>query len=217
MEDLMAEKKAKLPRFTTPKGIAKYPWLSRPDTQFNADGVYKVNLLIPADEARELCAALDSAADEAVVLARAAAKSPAIAKTIKRAEPYGPALDDQGEDTGNIEFKFKMNAKVTFKDGTIKPMKPFIYDAKQKQLLVCPNVYGGSVLKVNFSPAPYYAAVSKTAGVSLRINAVQIVELVTGGGGSASGFGFAEEADGFDGATIETPAGAAGAEGSTDF
>jgi hypothetical protein len=216
MEDLMAEKKAKLPRFTTPKGIAKYPWLSRPDTQFNADGVFKVNLLIPAAEASELCAALDSAADEAVVLARAAAKSPAIAKTIKRAEPYGPALDDQGEDTGNIEFKFKMNAKVTFKDGTVKPMKPLFYDAKQKQLLICPNVYGGSVLKVNFTAAPYYAAVSKTAGISLRINAIQIVELVTGGGGSATGFGFAEEADGFDGSTLDAPA-EAGAEGSSDF
>jgi hypothetical protein len=110
-----------------------------------------------------------------------------------------------------------MNAKVTFKDGTVKPMKPFFYDAKQKQLLVCPNVYGGSVLKVNFSPAPYYAASSKSAGISLRINAIQIIELVTGGGGNASGFGFAEEADGFDGSTIETPTEAAGAQGSSDF
>ena len=213
----MADKKAKLARHTSPKGIAKYPWLSRPDTQFNADGVYKVNLLIPAAEASELCKALDKAADEAVAIAQAAAKSPAIAKTVKRAEPYGPALDDQGEDTGNIEFKFKMNAKVTFKDGTVKPMKPFFFDAKGKPLAICPNVYGGSGLKVNFSPAPYFAAASKTAGVSLRINAIQIIDLVTSGGGNASGFGFAEEADGFDGSTVETPAAAAGAEGSSDF
>jgi len=215
----MAEKKAKLTRLTSPKGIAKYPWLSHPDTQFNTDGVFKVNLLIPAAEASELCAQLDVAADEAVQIAQAAAKSPAIAKAIKRAEPYGPQLDDQGEETGNIEFKFKMNAKVTFKDGTVKPMKPFFFDAKGKPLAVCPNVYGGSELKVNFSPAPYYAAVSKTAGVSLRINAVQIITLVTGGGGNASGFGFAEEADGFDGATMapEEKAAAAGAEGSSDF
>jgi len=212
----MADKKAKLARHTSPKGIAKYAWLNRPDTQFVADGVYKVNLLIPAAEASELCAALDSAADEAVAIAQAAAKSPAIAKTVKRAAPYGPALDDQGEDTGNIEFKFKMNAKVTFKDGTVKPMKPFFFDAKGKPLAVCPAVYGGSELKVNFSPAPYFAAASKTAGVSLRINAIQIITLVSGGGGNASGFGFAEEADGFDGSTIETPA-AAGAEGSSDF
>jgi len=213
----MAEKKAKLPRITSPKGIAKYPWLSRPDTQFNTDGVYKVNLLIPADEASELCATLDAAADEAVKIARAAAKSPAIAKMVKRAEPYTPALDDQGEDTGNIEFKFKMNAKVTFKDGTVKPMKPFFFDAKGKPLAVCPNVYGGSGLKVNFSPAPYFAAASKTAGVSLRINAIQIIDLVTSGGGNASGFGFAEEADGFDGASMAPAEAGAIAEASSDF
>jgi hypothetical protein len=212
----MAEKKAKLARITTPKGIARYPWLSNADTQFNADGVYKVGLLIPAAEARELCAQLDAAADEAVKAAQAAAKSPALAKTVKRAEPYNIFLDEQGEDTGNIEFKFKMNAKVTFKDGTVKAMKPFFFDAKGKPLAVCPAVYGGSGLKVNFSPAPYYAAASKTAGVSLRINAVQIIDLVTGGGGSASGFGFAEEADGFDGSSLPAEE-AAAAGSSSDF
>lgn len=214
---MAVEKKPKLARITSPKGIAKYPWLSRPDTQFNTDGVFKVNLLIPEAEAVGLCSVLDNAAAAALATARSAAKNPAIAKAITLAPPYSKALDDAGEETGNIEFKFKMNAKVTFSDGKTRDMKPAFFDAKGKALDECPNVYGGSVLKVNFSPAPYYAAAGKQAGVSLRINAVQIIELVTGGGGNAAGFGFAEEADGFDSATLAPSGGSEAKEGSSDF
>jgi hypothetical protein len=215
----MAEKRKQLPRITTPKGVAKYPWLSNPDTQFDADGVYKIDLIIPAGECTELCAALDAAADEAFELAKSKAKSPVIAKQIKRADPYTAALDDAGEDTGKILFRFKMKAKVTMKDGTVKTMKPFIFDAKGVQLAVCPAVYGGSVCKVNFSPSPYYAANNKQAGVSLRINAVQIIELVTGGARDAAGYGFGQEEGGFEQGTVENGGEGSGtaAEGSGDF
>ena len=37
--------------FTTPKGIAQYPWLSKPDTKFSEEGDYKVNLILNAEEA----------------------------------------------------------------------------------------------------------------------------------------------------------------------
>lgn len=200
----MAQQKAKLPKHTTPKGIAKYPWLSKPDTQFNPTGVYKVSLLIPQAEARGLIEILDTAAGEALAAAKANAKSPAIAKQIQLAPSYHIEVDDAGEETGNIEFRFKQNAVVTFKDGTTKEMKPFIFDAQGKQMQVCPNVYGGSILRVNFTPAPYYNASSRSAGISLRINAVQIVELVTGGG-SASGFGFGVEEEGFDSTGFVVP------------
>jgi hypothetical protein len=214
---MAVEKKAKLVRITSPKGIAKYPWLSRPDVQFNTDGVFKVNLLIPEAEAVGLCSALDNAAAAALADAKAKAKNPALAKAITLAPPYSKAVDDAGEETGDIEFKFKMNARVTFSDGKTRDMKPAFFDAKGKAMEECPNVYGGSVLKVNFSPAPYYAASSKSAGVSLRINAVQIIELVTGGGGTATGFGFAEEADGFDSDTLQSTGGTVASEGSSDF
>ena len=31
---------------TTPKGIAQYPWLSKPDTKFSEEGEYKVNVIL---------------------------------------------------------------------------------------------------------------------------------------------------------------------------
>lgn len=203
----MSEKKARLPRITSPKGVAKYPWLSNCDTQYNTDGVYKINLLIPAAEAVELCATLDAAAEAAFVKAKTEAKTPAIAKLISMRKPYTSELDEAGEETGNIEFKFKMYAKVKMKDGSIKTMKPFIFDSKGVQMTVCPAVYGGSVCRVNFTPAPYYVAKDKEAGVSLRLNAVQIITLVTGGRGDAKSLGFGAEEGGFEASTIDTPGG----------
>lgn len=188
----MARKK--LLRITTPKGVARYPWLSNPDVQFNTDGVYKVNLLIPVEECADLCAKLDELAEESYKDAVSKAKTPAIAKQIKKAAPYSLFCDPQtGEETDKVEFKFKMNAKIKTATGEYKTMKPFAFDAKGNQVVVIPNVYGGSVLKVNFSPSPYYAANNKSAGISLRMNAFQIIDLVTGGGGSAEGYGFGEE------------------------
>jgi hypothetical protein len=38
-------------RLTTPKGYAQYPYLKDPDTKFNPDGDYKVNLAMDDNEA----------------------------------------------------------------------------------------------------------------------------------------------------------------------
>ena len=39
---------------TTPKGIAQYPWLSKPDTKFSEEGEYKVNVILTKEEASPL-------------------------------------------------------------------------------------------------------------------------------------------------------------------
>ena len=45
-------------KIVSPKGIAVYPWLNRPDTKFSADGDFKVTLKVSADEAARLGADL---------------------------------------------------------------------------------------------------------------------------------------------------------------
>ena len=40
--------------FTTPKGVAYYPYISAPDTKFDEQGHYKVNLCIPKEEAEPI-------------------------------------------------------------------------------------------------------------------------------------------------------------------
>ena len=40
-------------RFKTAKGRASFPHLNKPDTKFNAEGVYKTSLIVPAKDAAE--------------------------------------------------------------------------------------------------------------------------------------------------------------------
>jgi len=43
-----------LNKFVTPKGVAQYPWLTKPDTKFSEEGVFKVSLAIPEGEAKDM-------------------------------------------------------------------------------------------------------------------------------------------------------------------
>ena len=205
------DKKQKAPRFTTPKGVASYCWIKQPDTKFKPDGEYSVNLTVPASEAAPLIQILEPIFEaafqeqcEAFEQRMNDAKGPQKAKMkakgeIKRGDFYAPEYDDDGEETGNLVFKFKMNAQFK-KKGTeeVIKMSPQIFDAKGNKVKTVPNIGAGSVIKVNFAPDGYYTDAAHMAGITLRLNAVQILELVEfGGGGNAGSYGFGKE-DGYE-------------------
>lgn len=200
--------KRKRVRLTTPTGVARYPYLSKPDTQFVAQGEYKVDLLLDQEEHREFLERLDELADNAVEKAKQALtkqKKVAQAKQVIRHDPYTPLYDEEGEPTGQVLVKFKSKAQYTDKAGNVVKIRPALFDAKGKA--VDPNKvipYSGSIIKVNFTPREYYVSATKLAGVTLQLNAVQIIELVTGGhgGGTADSFGFEVE-DGFDSTSMD--------------
>jgi hypothetical protein len=215
----MAEKK-KVIRITTPAGVALYPKVQKPDTKFKSEGLYSTSLIIATPKCEELCAQLDAFAEEAHADALADPKKVSAAKakrkTITKNEPYLPELDKEGNETGNIIFKFKMNASAEI-NGEVKHFKPTLYDASNppKEITRDINMYSGSTIKVNFTPSLYYNDANAQAGVSCRLNGVQVLKLVKGGW-TAESFGFAAEEEGFDFAD-GTPAGpdtpAPGAEG----
>lgn len=180
--------KSKNPRYVTPAGIAQYPYLSKPDTKFNPDGEYKLKLEIPGDAAQDIVTFLD----EQIELAQAKAKKENPGKKIKEgSSPY-----EVNEDTGKVAVSFKLKAKVTPKNGDPFEQKPAIFDAKGKPLQDA-KVGGGSKVKVAYELVPYYTAIAG-AGVSLRLKAVQVIDLVEySGGAGADAFGFGEE-DGYE-------------------
>jgi len=45
--------------FTTPAGEAVFPWISKADTEHDANGVYHVDLSVPAEEAQDFIAKLE--------------------------------------------------------------------------------------------------------------------------------------------------------------
>lgn len=182
-------KKPKLPRYVTPVGVAQYPYLTKPDTKFNPDGEYKVNLEIDSDGAQEIMSFLDEQLAHSVEKAKEENKG----KKIKE----GDAPYSINEETGKVTLKFKLKAKVTTKAGDQFDQKVAIFDAKGKPITDVPNIGGGTKMKVSFEVIPFYTALVG-AGVSLRVRAVQIIELHEfSGGASAGAFGFGEE-DGYE-------------------
>ena len=86
----------------------------------------KTNLVIKKDDCKDVIKSIDEAIKESLTLAKEKSKS----KTIKQASlPYNDELDDEGNPTGNVIFKFKCKAVVTMKTGETFENKPAIFDA----------------------------------------------------------------------------------------
>lgn len=198
---------AKKKYLTSPEGKAIYPWLNRADTQFNKGGEFKLTLELSPEDAAELTERINVAIDEKFDEQYEKAKPQDKKKMVKQ-YPYENVCDDTGEETGDIGFKFKMNHTVTTKDEETFKQTPALFDKYGKA--ITDNIYGGSRVKCAYELVPYYIGKDKAVGCSLRLRAVQVMELVSGSGGTADAFGFdtedapeagdvAEEADDADG------------------
>lgn len=193
----MAQNKQQFVRTTTPVGIARYPWLNKPDTKFKAQGEYKVDLIVSRERAAALVAQVNKVAKE--MLAETQAANPKKAKTMKLASHSVVAeTDDEGNETGNTIFKLRQYASFeSKKTGEVFTKTIPLFDAAGKKC--SPMVGGGSKLKANIELYPWYSAKDNEVGVKLRLNAVQIIDLVEyGSGGSADQFGFGKEEGGFE-------------------
>lgn len=185
----------------TPAGIAMYPWITRADTKFNPDGDFRTILRIPAEEAAPMIAELEAfyetvKAEESKKLAKG--------KKLKEADmPWTPALDDDGNETGEIDFKFKTKAKIEVKKQLIDKVIPLV-DAFGKRITDPIAIYGGSKIRVSFTPKGFNTVVG--VGVTLRLEGVQVIDLVSGDSGGDGGFG-AYEGGGYSAQEAEEPSG----------
>lgn len=172
-------------RITSPAGIAVYPKIEKPDTKFDANGVYSVDLDLSGEEADTLVAKLQKIAD-ADYANECKAKGK---KSLKRADMPWKETDD-----GKTRFKFKLKAKGGTGDKQWD-QKPALFDAKGNPVSDL-NVGSGSTIKVAFDCAPYFTAMVGH-GISLRLRAVQVLELreyIAGDNFDAFGF---KATDGF--------------------
>ena len=152
-------------KFTTPLGVAVFPWLIKADTKFNADGIFKTDLKLSSAETKSIAGQLKAFYEKRF-------------PNTKGKMPYKKEVDDTGKETGDYIFKFKSKNKPALFDASGKPMQDT-------------NVFGGSKIKVSATAASYDAAGNK--GVTLYLNAVQVIDLVTGDTGSSENFGFKAE------------------------
>lgn len=194
-------KKKTYPKFTSPKGVFIYPKLAEPDYKFKKEGEFSVKLKLSAEAAKPLIDLLTPLYDEAIaegvikfdiLPVPSRKKLKALTENLFYSEEYDP---DTEEPTGFVLFKFSQTyKKENKKTGKSWTFTPRVFDAKGTPMLPVPDMWSGTVGKVNFEVSTYFNAAAGAAGLSLRLNAAQIIEIVTGGGGgNASGFGFEEE------------------------
>jgi hypothetical protein len=190
----------------SPVGKALWTSLTKPDTKYNEAGIYQVKLEVTGDDAQSLSAFLDTKLQESI----AEAKKDNQGKRIKEASaPY------QWTDDNTLVVTFKMKASGKKQSGEAWTRKPALFDAKGKPLVGEVRVGSGSMLAVSYTPTPFYTTLIG-AGVSLRLNAVQIVELVEYEGGSGLAT-FESHEGGYEAEEVEAPTPTPKAEGkSTD-
>ena len=171
-------------------GKAIYPHLNKPDVRFQKEGVYKVTLELSPDKAEELLKHIEDGVKEALKESNS--------KSTKTANPPYKKNED-----GNYEVNFKCKASGVTKTGQAWTQKPKVFDSKGTPIAKDILVWGGTTMKVAYEVIPYSNNMLGS-GVSLRLKAVQIHELVSGGGASAYTYGFKEEANGFVTEAVET-------------
>jgi len=174
-------------------GTAMWAKVFEPDTKFNPDGDYTINVQLSAADAAPMCEQL-----EAIVQAefnKAVKADPRLKNTLTTQDVCQPVYDrDTGDDTGNVEFKFKLKAKVQKRDGTYYEQQPAVIDSKKVPMTNDILIGNGSRVKVAFEPIPYVMQTNKKVGVALRLKAVQVIDLVEYGNSATSVF---DEEDGF--------------------
>jgi hypothetical protein len=173
-------------------GTFVYPKINKPDTKFNPDGSFELKIRYTEEEAQPIIAQITKYRDEAYVeLCKEQKKA-----KLKMAElPIRKETDKEGNETGNYILSAKLKAKFKGTDGSVVEKKVAIFDSKGKPTQA--EVWGGTRGKMSCQVVPYFTA-AVGAGISLRLQAVQVLELVSAGqGGSAESYGFSKE-DGYE-------------------
>ena len=175
------------------EGSAQWAKVLEPDTKWNPLGDYSINLQMTQEDAAPMCERLEEIVQEE--FNKAVKEKPPLKNTLTTQDVVNTVYDrDTGDDTGKVEFKFKLKAKVQRKDGSYYEQQPAVLDAKKQPLPKDMLIGNGSRVKIAFEPYPYIMQSTKKVGVSLRLKAVQVIDLVEYGNAATSVF---DEEDGY--------------------
>jgi len=168
----MAEKQL----YLTPRAEAMYPFLTKPSTQFDKEGTYKVSLLLDPgnQEHKDFLVRLKGHLEEGQKTLKDKKANNKPWKKNKRVE--------DGSETGLFEVQFKSQ------------YPPRLFDAVGNKVTGDLNVGNGSIIRVAYKFAPYEGF---GGGIAMYLQAVQILELVEWSGGAASDYGFTSETGAF--------------------
>jgi hypothetical protein len=171
---------------TTPKGKAVWPRIDTPDTKFDEDGVYSCKLHVSEG---------DFKAFEAIVKPKLdAAYKEECSRQGKDKIRMAASSPLRINDEGDHEIYAKQKAKVHTKSKGTLEFTIAAVDSQGKKIDM-PKIGSGSTLKMAVEVNTWFVP-SQGFGYTLRLRAVQVLDLIEYGGGDSS-FGFGAEADGY--------------------
>lgn len=172
---------------TTPKGSVLFAHVFTPETYDGKEVGYTIQLKLNEIETKAFMAVIDEELEKA--------KHSIKLKPGQKwaAEPFLGYREDKD---GDIVFKFKTASTITTKAGETLTRTVPVFDAHGRPIKEKINIGNGTIARVAYTLIPYW--VSKVVnGIKLRLEAVQIIDLKEFGEKEASGYGFANEEDGF--------------------
>lgn len=208
--------RVKAPSGISFKGVFVYPKLNDPDygtEEFpKPDGEFSIKLRANLEDpdVQAFIAKWQPMHDEAIKNAEAEFKKLKVEQRKKLGKItvnplYTEIYDEETEEpTGEIEIKFAMKFSGEFKKGPKQGQKwyrrPDIFDAKGNKMKPAPAIWGGTVGRVAFEVGlnkeqqpGYFIPATGASGLTLRLKAARIIELVSAGERDASSYGFEEE------------------------
>lgn len=175
-------------RYSTPPGEALHAWIDKPDTKFNADGLFKTKLIGDLNwsiqRGGETVYPWREWKDKVDAQAQAAFEEELKDLSVNARKKWGLYLpytmeeDDAGNETGRIIMEFKRNAVITIrKTGETKKLSVACYNVKGAAIPVT-SVYSGTTIIVGgIEFRPIKISASQKAGVRMDFSKVQILKL----------------------------------------
>ena len=171
---------------TTPKGKAVWPRIDTPDTKFDEDGVYSCKLHVSEGDFKAFEALVKPKLD--------AAYKEECSRQGKDKIRMAASSPLRINDEGDHEIYAKQKAKVHTKSKGTLEFTIAAVDSQGKKIDM-PKIGSGSTLKMAVEINTWFVP-SQGFGYTLRLRAVQVLDLIEYGGGDSS-FGFGAEADGY--------------------
>ena len=176
--------KQKIELITSPVGTLQYPHLISPDMQENMPenqrkdgGVYNTTIQFDTNDTTQAdfvakLTKLQKDNEEKVLNATPKAKQ----KSLNFRDIFSIVYDSNDEDTGYVECKLKLDAKVKPKNHEGWEQRPKLFD-KDGNFFEGDNIGNGTKARIKLEARPYGNA-TIGVGVSLRLHQLQVVELV---------------------------------------
>jgi hypothetical protein len=191
--------------YLTPLGSAVYPRLTEPDEKYNK---FSCNLLVSdSTELQTLFSVIkelvskikedtENTLKEKIDNAKTGAEKKRHTDALNKLGvnlPYMANVDDEGQDVeGEWILKSSCPAEGKNRKGEVYQNKVAVFDSKKLPFPKSIQIWGGSKVILQVEPRAYYIPATSKYGVSLRLRAAQIIELVSGGS-TGDSFGFSEQ------------------------